>query len=156
MSSFPTMEIIMPAAHPQQGTSASVPAFLAKLWKMVDDEGTDHLISWSPEGTSFIIHNQSDFSQSLLPYYYKHSNMSSFVRQLNMYDFHKVVGVESGGLKSEKQEEMEFQHQFFLRGREDLLDRIKRKVSNSKAGQFAPSIKTEKVRSTGWQVIHFH
>lgn len=27
---------------------ANVPAFLAKLWKLVDDPESDHLISWSP------------------------------------------------------------------------------------------------------------
>ena len=41
----------------------------------------------------------------------------------------QVVGVDSGGLKSERQEEMEFAHPCFLRGNEQLLDQIRRKVS---------------------------
>ena len=49
---LPVMEIVLP-----QMTS-NVPAFLGKLWKMVDDPDTDYLISWSDEGNSFIIHNQ--------------------------------------------------------------------------------------------------
>ncbi len=140
---LPTVEIIVPQQPSQSG--GNVPAFLAKLWQMVNDPRTDDIISWSPDGRSFLIHNQSAFAQTQLPYYYKHSNMSSFVRQLNMYDFHKVVGVESGGLKSERQEEMEFQHQFFLKGMKGLLENIKRKVSTNKSAQFLPSIKTEKV-----------
>ena len=59
----------------------------------------DGLISWTEGGNSFIIKNQSEFTKSMLPYYYKHSNMASFIRQLNMYGFHKVMSVESGGLK---------------------------------------------------------
>ncbi len=144
----PMMEIVLPAP-----ASANVPAFLAKLWKLVDDPDTNSMISWSPEGTSFVIHNQAEFTQSLLPYYYKHSNMASFVRQLNMYGFHKVVGVDSGGLKSEKQEEMEFAHPCFLRGMEHLLEKIKRKVaSQAKSAQFAPAMKSEKVN----EVITFN
>jgi len=141
---LPEMEIIMP-----QQSLGNVPAFLAKLWKMVDNPETDDLISWSEEGTSFIIKNQPEFARSLLPYYYKHSNMASFVRQLNMYGFHKVMSVESGGLKGDK-DEIEFAHLFFLRGQEHLLDQIKRKVSTApKSGgfgqQFVPRIKSEKV-----------
>ena len=68
----------------------------------------DELIAWSDEGTSFIIKNQPEFASSLLPYYYKHSNMASFVRQLNMYGFHKVMSVESGGLKVQREFEILF------------------------------------------------
>ena len=142
---LPVAEIIIP---PQ--LSSNVPAFLAKLWKMVDDPSTDHLISWGALGNTFVIHDQAEFSREMLPYYYKHSNMASFVRQLNMYGFHKVVGVEAGGLKSEKDQEMEFSHNFFMKGQELLLGQIKRKVASNKAAagpgpSFAPSIKTEKV-----------
>ena len=57
------------------------------------------MIAWGEDGNSFIIKNQSEFTKTMLPYYYKHSNMASFVRQLNMYGFHKVMSVDSGGLR---------------------------------------------------------
>lgn len=57
--------------------------------------------------------------------------MASFVRQLNMYGFHKVVSVDSGGLKVDK-DEMEFAHMYFLQGQEFLLEHIKRKIPISK------------------------
>ena len=81
----------------------------------------------------------------MLPHYYKHANMASFVRQLNMYDFHKVMNVEVGGLKAER-EEVEFAHPYFERGQEHLLDQIKRKVSLATRGgnQIVP-VNTEKV-----------
>ncbi|XP_018311560.1 heat shock factor protein isoform X2 [Mycetomoellerius zeteki] len=110
---------------------ASVPAFLAKLWKMVEDPETDYLISWSPNGKSFFIKNQSQFTSELLPYYYKHGNMASFIRQLNMYGFHKKVSVELGGLKCDK-DEIEFAHQYFCKGYPHLVDNIKRKVTSNK------------------------
>ena len=113
---LPVIEIMLPGAPVQSQVGGNVPAFLAKLWKMVDNPDTgntrfmfsiifishitlDSLISWTEGGNSFIIKNQSEFTKSMLPYYYKHSNMASFVRQLNMYGFHKVMSVESGGLK---------------------------------------------------------
>jgi hypothetical protein len=51
-SRVPVIELIFPQ------TQSNVPAFLTKLWKMVDDADTDSLISWSDGGNSFIIHNQ--------------------------------------------------------------------------------------------------
>ncbi|XP_017767349.1 PREDICTED: heat shock factor protein-like isoform X3 [Eufriesea mexicana] len=114
---------------PELGTS--VPAFLAKLWKLVEDPETDDLICWSPNGRSFFIRNQAQFARELLPHYYKHNNMASFVRQLNMYGFHKKVSVELGGLKCDR-DEMEFAHQFFCKGHPYLVEHIKRKIASSK------------------------
>lgn len=106
--------------------SGNVPAFLTKLWRLVDDVKTNDLISWTQNGRSFIIKNQAKFAQDLLPQYYKHNNMASFVRQLNMYGFHKVVSADSGGLRVER-DEMEFAHNHFQRGQEALIENIKRK-----------------------------
>ena len=41
--------------------------------------------------------------------------------------FRKVVKVDQGGLKVER-DDLEFQHMYFQRGQEQLLDMIKRKV----------------------------
>ncbi|XP_051884684.1 heat shock factor protein 4 [Pristis pectinata] len=55
--------------------------------------------------------------------------MASFVRQLNMYGFRKVVNIEQSGLVKPERDDTEFQHLYFLRGQEHLLEHIKRKVS---------------------------
>ncbi|XP_021937953.1 heat shock factor protein isoform X2 [Zootermopsis nevadensis] len=120
----------------------NVPAFLAKLWNIVEDPETNDLICWSPAGTSFFIRNQARFSRELLPLYYKHNNMASFVRQLNMYGFHKVVSIECGGLRVDK-DEMEFAHQCFLMGHPYLLQHIKRKIPTSKIEEGCTNSKPE-------------
>ncbi|XP_022254239.1 heat shock factor protein-like [Limulus polyphemus] len=107
--------------------SNSVPAFLTKLWNLVEDPKYDDLICWSQGGTSFIIRNQDQFARKLLPKYYKHKNLASFIRQLNMYGFRKTSNLEHSGLKNES-DEVEFYHQYFLRGQGVFLECIKRKV----------------------------
>lgn len=67
----------------ENGTS--LPPFLVKCYEMVNDESTNELISWSESNDSFIIWDESKFASQLLPKYFKHSNFSSFVRQLNIY-----------------------------------------------------------------------
>ncbi|XP_058233420.1 heat shock factor protein 1 isoform X3 [Hemibagrus wyckioides] len=107
----------------------NVPAFLTKLWTLVDDPDTDPLICWSPSGNSFHVFDQGRFSKEVLPKYFKHNNMASFVRQLNMYGFRKVVHIEQGGLVKPEKDDTEFQHPYFIRGQEHLLENIKRKVT---------------------------
>lgn len=83
-------------------------------------------------GKTFVIKNQADFARELLPLYYKHNNMASFIRQLNMYGFHKITSVENGGLRYEK-DEIEFSHPCFMKGHAYLLEHIKRKIANPKS-----------------------
>uniref|UniRef100_A0A3Q1I035 HSF-type DNA-binding domain-containing protein n=1 Tax=Anabas testudineus TaxID=64144 RepID=A0A3Q1I035_ANATE len=111
-------------------SGGNVPAFLTKLWTLVEDPDTDPLICWSPSGTSFHVFDQGRFSKEVLPKFFKHNNMASFIRQLNMYGFRKVVHIEQGGLVKPERDDTEFQHPFFVRGQEHLLENIKRKVTN--------------------------
>lgn len=61
------------------------PPFLTKTFEMVDDLSTDHIVSWSRGGHSFVVWDPHAFCTSVLPRYFKHNNFSSFVRQLNTY-----------------------------------------------------------------------
>ena len=94
------------------------PNFLLKLYQILENESYKDIIHWTEDGKYFIISNLHDFTENILPKYYKHNNYSSFIRQLNMYDFHK---------KKSGQNEHIFHHQNFLRNRKDLLKLIKRK-----------------------------
>ncbi|XP_036379499.1 uncharacterized protein LOC118774325 isoform X2 [Megalops cyprinoides] len=110
--------------------NSCVPGFVSKLWTLVDNPGTNDVICWSLDGTNFRILDEQRFTKEILPKYFKHSNLSSFVRQLNMYGFRKVISIEGGLVKPKNLSVLEFHHMHFQKGREDLLDCIKRKVSS--------------------------
>jgi hypothetical protein len=104
-------------------TSLSVPtSFLQKTYDMLNEETLSQIVAWNADGTEFIIYNTHEFSEKVLPMYFKHSNFASFIRQLNMYDFHKL---RSGG------QEHIYKHSLFMRDRPDLLKDIHRKTSES-------------------------
>ncbi|XP_070238685.1 heat shock factor protein 1 isoform X6 [Bos mutus] len=126
---------------------SNVPAFLTKLWTLVSDPDTDALICWSPSGNSFHVLDQGQFAKEVLPKYFKHSNMASFVRQLNMYGFRKVVHIEQGGLVKPERDDTEFQHPCFLRGQEQLLENIKRKVTSAISVTAPPGTQVSTLRS---------
>ncbi|SAM00203.1 hypothetical protein [Absidia glauca] len=105
-------------------------AFINKLYKMLEDETIQCLISWSEKGDLFSVGNPNAFSKLVLPQYFKHNNWQSFVRQLNMYGFHKVNDMIHSNLTSESQK-WEFKHQNFRRGAIDELQNIKRKSAKS-------------------------
>jgi heat shock transcription factor len=87
------------AARQKAAAAASasvVPApFLTKTYQLVDDPATDHVVSWGDDdggesASSFVVWRPPEFARDILPNYFKHSNFSSFVRQLNTYVRHYV------------------------------------------------------------------
>lgn len=106
--------------------------FIHKLYDMLEDLSLSHLIWWLPSHDSFCLYPGEEFS-NVLAQYFKHTNIASFIRQLNMYGFHKVndsfhsdeKGTPSG------QTRWEFRHAAnqFRKGDVELLRLIKRKLS---------------------------
>ncbi|KAF8261263.1 hypothetical protein EI94DRAFT_1746345 [Lactarius quietus] len=110
-----------------------VPPFVQKLYELVNAPSTDELIRWSDTGDSFFVFEHERFANDVLPRFFKHRNFSSFVRQLNMYGFHKIPHLQQGVLKSDTETEFwNFEHPNFHRGQPDLLCLVTRK--NSKGG----------------------
>ncbi|PKC14467.1 hypothetical protein RhiirA5_453376 [Rhizophagus irregularis] len=122
------MSLQPPSTQPVKMSSNT---FVHKLYNMVVDKQYQHLIAWNYTGSAFIVCNIMEFSRDVLPKHFKHNNFSSFVRQLNMYGFHKVNKSPRGHRTLAENQIWEFSHPKFLRGRPDLLDDIKRKAMES-------------------------
>jgi len=97
-----------------------VTPFLSKTYDILQSNEYSDLISWCSDGHGFIVKNISKFENVVLPRYFKHNKFSSFIRQLNMYDFLKI---------RHKGDQKEFRHIFFAKDQPELLSQIKRKTA---------------------------
>ncbi|KAI7852114.1 HSF-type DNA-binding-domain-containing protein [Circinella umbellata] len=77
--------------------------FITKLWIMLNDSSINNLIRWSVDGRAICIPDVSAFSKDILPQYFKHNNWSSFIRQLNLYEFRRVNVAEPTGENDPRQ-----------------------------------------------------
>ncbi|KAG6331562.1 hypothetical protein ID866_7528 [Astraeus odoratus] len=127
--------------------------FVKKLYKMLEDQSFAHVVSWGPNGDCFVVKvtlslilfcitvyvftiayvissstgytDMNEFTKSILPRMFKHSNFASFVRQLNKYDFHKVKNTDDTQFGEHS---WTFKHPDFHADRREALENIKRKV----------------------------
>jgi len=109
-----TKEKTKTKAHSQD----SIPSFIRKTYDILEERKFPEVIDWNPEGTALVIKKPSEFCQKVLPTYFKHNNLTSFVRQLNMYNFHK---------RRTQNIDHVYYHELFQRGKKHLLKEIKRK-----------------------------
>ena len=72
-------------------------SFLSKLYDILSDITYNEIIHWDTDGKRIIITDVINLCNTILPKFYKHHNYSSFVRQLNMYGFHKSKGIIKSG-----------------------------------------------------------
>jgi len=100
---------------------ASISAFISKTFEILEDCQFPDIVDWNFEGTCIVIKDPLQFSQQVLNIYFKHRNLTSFVRQLNMYGFRKQ--------RTPKIEHV-YCHELFQRGKKHLLDQIKRKSND--------------------------
>jgi heat shock transcription factor len=90
----------------------------------LDDGKNTDLIRWADDGNSFIVLDEDEFAKTLIPELFKHNNYASFVRQLNMYGFHKKVGLSDNSMRASERKNKspsEYSNPFFRRGHPDLL-----------------------------------
>ncbi|KAL6454651.1 SFL1 Transcription factor SFL1 [Candida maltosa Xu316] len=117
--------------------------FIHKLYDMLHDDSISHLIWWSPTLDSFYVTPGEEFSK-VLSQYFKHTNIASFIRQLNMYGFHKVnetfLNQEDQTSQQQQQQQQannnnrwEFRHSTnqFRKGDTESLKHIKRRSSKT-------------------------
>jgi hypothetical protein len=108
-------QVILDSAK-QNPLVASFPMKLFMMLEQVEEDGNAHIVSWQPHGRCFAVH-QPELFKELLPRYFSLSKVSSFQRQLNLYDFTRLTrGKDKGG----------YYNEFFLRGRAHLLSKIQR------------------------------
>ncbi|GKY97774.1 hypothetical protein MPSEU_000735600 [Mayamaea pseudoterrestris] len=105
--------------------STNAPMFLKKAFTMITTCNPD-IASWSDDGLSFVVYDKEKFASVVIPEFFKHSNFSSFVRQLNFYGFRKVRSDPIRLKDCSCNEETRFYHEQFQRNRPDLLAEIKK------------------------------
>lgn len=108
------------------------------------------MIRWSDDGNSFIVLDEDEFARTLIPELFKHNNYASFVRQLNMYGFHKKVGLSDNSMRASERKNKspsEYANPYFKRGHPDLLWLIQKPKNaaghGSKGSKGGARVKTE-------------
>ena len=105
-----------------------------------EDKNTD-LIRWSTVGDSFVVLDEEEFAGTLIPELFKHKNYASFVRQLNMYGFHKQVGLSDNSMRASERRNKspsEYKNPYFRKGKPDwmwLIQKPKPIGTKSKGGR---------------------
>ncbi|KAK8872420.1 HSF-type DNA-binding protein [Apiospora arundinis] len=124
------------AKKESQAKRKQIPPFVQKLNSFLEESKNTELIRWSEKGDSFIVLDGDEFAKMLIPELFKHNNYASFVRQLNMYGFHKKVGLSDNSMKASKcknKSPSEYYNPYFRRGHPNLLWLInKTKSGNAK------------------------
>ena len=68
-----------------------VPNFVAKMHAILSRSDLSEIIGWLPHGRSWMILNPKKFEKEVLPVYFAHAKISSFIRQANGWGFRRII-----------------------------------------------------------------
>lgn len=97
-------------------------SFLLKLFDILNDTTYNDIIHWNTEGNGMVIIDVEKFSNLILPKFYIHNKYTSFIRQLNIYGFHK-----SKNINIERDGEGYYSTKFNKNSTKEQIMQIKRK-----------------------------
>ncbi|ORX93409.1 winged helix DNA-binding domain-containing protein [Basidiobolus meristosporus CBS 931.73] len=106
-------------------STQDISLFVLKLYRILESDKYTRFIRWSASGDSFIIQDSTLFATVVLPIFFKTSIFTSFVRQLNKYDFRRISDARRGKA-STNHSASAFSHINFRQNRIDLLHLITR------------------------------
>jgi hypothetical protein len=73
---------IKPKDKKRGNAKNQIPSFLLKLYQILENKEYEKIIYWGDTGKYFVVKSLSEFSEKVLPKYFKHNNFASFVRQV--------------------------------------------------------------------------
>ncbi|CAJ1934573.1 unnamed protein product [Cylindrotheca closterium] len=105
------------------------PCRLHQMLETVEKEGNTSIISWLPghPQDTFKVHRKEEFTEHVLPRFFDQTKLKSFLRQLNVWGFERVLdsGPRHGG----------YRHSLFVKNRPDLCAGMRRtKIKGRKQG----------------------
>ncbi|KAF1813272.1 hypothetical protein P152DRAFT_311795 [Eremomyces bilateralis CBS 781.70] len=106
-----------------QAQRKSLVPFVQKLLSFLQTSEWIQLIHWTKDGKAFVITDDEAFAKDVIPRMFKHNNYPSFVRQLNMYGFHKRVGLDEGSFHANEhgvRMPHTYEHKYFQRDKPEL------------------------------------
>lgn len=106
------IKLLLPERFTKNGRRRAIP-FPLKLMQVLSDEEYCHIISWMPNGRSFVILRPKAFVSDILPKHFKSAQYASFTRKLARWGFARC---EDGT--------GEFYHPQFRKGRIDLAEKM--------------------------------
>ena len=99
------------------------PNFPVKLHTILSRPEFSDMICWMPHGRSWRVLRPKAFEERVIPLYFRHSQYSSFARQVNGWGFHRIT---------QGPDYNSYYHELFLRGRVYLCKRMRRPHTSKK------------------------